>query len=325
MIKVQNLTKVFDQRGIAGIHNLSFSLEQGQIMGILGPNGSGKTTLLKILSKLMVLDSGTYEIQGDVHLFSPHESIGEINVQKFLIQSIQLDIDEEKKIQLVRDLADTFEFTFQLRQNLTELSSGQRQKVLLTKALLNRPSLLLLDEPFTHLDPFTRKDILSGLFNYIQNQNITVVWVTHDLEEAFKFSHKIAVMNFGKFEQISTPLEIVKNPKNLFIAKFVGYRNFFPIKFEHNQWVTPFGTRNFPCLEREEAILVVPDHAWALSKESVIFKVRSVVASIQAIEYQLQINDRAMFWTVSSQSAILEVGSKVELAPLWEQCFSIPL
>ncbi len=325
MIKAENLTKVFDQRGIAGIHGLSFSLEQGQILGILGPNGSGKTTLLKILSRLLPVDSGSFHIQGDVHLFSPHEAIESRNVQKFLMQSILLDIDDEKKLQLTRDLADTFEFTFQLRQNLSELSSGQRQKVLLAKVLLNRPSLLLLDEPFTHLDPFTRKDILIGLFKYIRDQNITVVWVTHDLEEAFKFSDQIAVMNFGKFEQITSPIEIVRRPKNLFVAKFVGYRNLFPIKYENNRWTTPFGIKDFSPLEREDAILVVPDYAWEVTEENSLFVIEDVTASKQAIEYKLTMKEKSCFWMSSPQSSLLEVGSQIGLGPVWEQCFHIPL
>src|SRR5262245_39902731 len=117
-------------------------------MGIMGPNGSGKTTLLNILAGKIEADAGSFQVDGEISFFPKAESYPEINVQKFLVRSVTLDIDEDKKIQLARDLADTFEFTFQLRQNLSELSSGQRQKVLLSKELINRPAVLLMDEPF---------------------------------------------------------------------------------------------------------------------------------------------------------------------------------
>jgi ABC-type multidrug transport system ATPase subunit len=155
MIRAEKLYKQFDKRGIAGIHHLSFSLDKGEILGIMGPNGSGKSTLIKILSNQIQSESGTFTTEGKITFFPSEDTLPSMNVQKFLVNSVSLEIDDEKKIQLARDLADTFEFTFQLRQNLNELSSGQMQKILLSKELINRPSLLLMDEPFTHLDPFT--------------------------------------------------------------------------------------------------------------------------------------------------------------------------
>jgi iron complex transport system ATP-binding protein len=164
MIESKNLHFQFDKRGIAGLHGVTVSINEGEIFGVMGPNGSGKTTLLKLLSGALAPQDGTSRVSGKVALFPSTETLVTSNVQKYLINSITLDIDEEKKIQLARDLADTFEFTFQLRQNLNELSSGQKQKVLLSKELINKPSILFLDEPFTHLDPFTRKDILKRYF-----------------------------------------------------------------------------------------------------------------------------------------------------------------
>ena len=169
MIKVTHLTKQFDKRGIAGVHDLSFELNNGEVMAIMGPNGGGKSTLLNLLSQKLASESGEIMVDKTICLFPGSDAPLEMNVLKFLTSSVTLDIEEEKKIQLARDLADTFEFTFQLRQNLSELSSGQKQKILLARELINRPGLLLMDEPFTHLDPFTRKDILRGLFEYIRH------------------------------------------------------------------------------------------------------------------------------------------------------------
>jgi ABC-type Fe3+/spermidine/putrescine transport system ATPase subunit len=118
-----------------------------------------------------------------------------------------------------------------------------------------------MDEPFAHLDPYTRRDFLKGLFTYIKDQNITVIWVTHDLGEAFRFSDVIGLMNFGKFEQLADPLTMTKSPKNLFVAKFIGYRNFFSIKYEKDHWVTPWKNIETSAVDQSEEILIIPDHA----------------------------------------------------------------
>lgn len=322
MIYVQDLKKQFDKRGIAGVNGITFSLEQGKVMAIMGPNGSGKTSLLKLLSGAATPESGTIKLDGEVSTFPSSDEPEDQNVQKFLIQSVKLLIDEEKKIQLARDLADTFEFTFQLRQKLSELSSGQRQKILLAKDLINRPSLFLMDEPFAHLDPFTRRDILRGLFEYIKHQKMTVLWVTHDLEEAFRFSDVIGLMNFGKFEQIAGPMTMVQKPKNLFVAKFMGYRNFFPAKRADERWTCSLGDFEMSFDGRDEAILVVPDHAWTVGEGQ-----RALVTGKhpgrQTIEYTLELESKPVTLVQGSQLPLYE--NHIYLAPKWTECFLITL
>lgn len=309
MIRTSHLTRQFDKRGIAGLHDLSFELKKGEIMGIMGPNGSGKSTLLKILAGEIKADSGEHEVQGAVSLFPRNEKFPNHNVQKLLIDSVTLDISDEKKLQLARDLADTFEFTFQLRQNFDELSSGQRQKILLSRELINRPSLLLMDEPFSHLDPFTRRDILNGLFQYIRQQSITVLWVTHDLEEAFLYSDLIGVMNFGKFEQSGPPEDLVTKPRNLFVAKFMGYRNFFPVK----------------DLTGADNILIVPDNAWEINPAGTPYRIEKRYPARQSMEYVLSHEGKTVFFQRGSQMELLEIGTQVLLSPLSNECLTIPL
>ncbi len=325
MITVTGLKKQFDARGIAGLHGISLELKKGEIVGIMGPNGSGKTTFLNLISGNLKPDTGSIAIEGEVSKFPGAIEEKNQNVQEFLIQAINLDIEDEKKIQLARDLADTFEFTFQLRQSLSDLSSGQRQKVLLAKELINRPSLLLMDEPFTHLDPFTRKEILNSLFRFIRNQEISVLWVTHDLNEAFKFSHRVGILNFGKFEQLASPEEIIRNPHNLFVAQFAGYRNFFTVKYANSSWNSLWGKLPFPKRNSEEAILVIPDAAWKNAPTGLACTVRERHAGIQAVDYLLQIDQHLISWKRSPREDILEHGAQVKLLPQWEECFLIPL
>lgn len=309
MIKAAQLTRHFDKRGIAGLRGVSFNLKKGEVLSIIGPNGSGKSTLLNICAGKILQESGELKLSGGITFFPSVTEIPKKNVQKWLIESVTLDIDEEKKIQLTRDLADTFEFTFQLRQNLSELSSGQKQKVLLARELINKPALLLMDEPFAHLDPFSRSDILNNLFSFIRQQEISVLWVTHDLNEAFRFSNTVGILNFGKLEQLTSPLDLVKNPRNLFVAQYIGYRNFLPTK----------GSRG------EDALMVVPDSAWKITDDGETYVIQDCIPFIQTIQYQLRFSDRILFWQRPATFDLIPVGTKVILSPVAEECFIIPL
>lgn len=325
MIKASDLHKKFDHRGIAGIHGLSFSLNKGEVLGIMGPNGSGKTTLLKILSGELNSDKGSVTLDGEVKFFSTNVSSESVNIQKFLLNAITLDIDEEKKIQLTRDLADTFEFTFQLRQNLKEVSSGQRQKVLLAKELINRPALILLDEPFAHLDPLTRTDILNNLFQFIRQQEISVVWVTHDLVEAYRYSDKIGLMNHGKFEQIATPEILLQNPRNLFVAKFVGYNNFSPVKWNADHWESIWGSLPFTNPENQaDALLTIPDASWIIG-DGIEGKVVSRKTVPQATLYLIEIEGQLFSVVRPIREKLLEPDTRVMIKPSFTESFLIPL
>lgn len=229
MINVSHLFKKFDHRAIAGLSDVSFDLHEGEILAIMGPNGSGKSTLLNILSSQLKADSGQYESKSEIKLCDLKAPAKDSNVLDFLVESVTMTTEQNKKIQLARDFADLFEFTFQLKQNFSTLSSGQTQKILLAKELINRPGILLLDEPFTHLDPWTRKDILKALFKYLKTQKITVLWVTHERNEALYFADRIMLMNFGKIEQIGMPKELIWHPRNLFVAQYMGYENFISV------------------------------------------------------------------------------------------------
>lgn len=326
MIRLTDIKKIFDGRGIAGLHGINLVLPEGRIMAVMGPNGSGKTTLINIIAKKIEPEQGELSTQGEIRLFSEQESITDINVQKFLIQKVSPDVEDEKKIQLVRDLADIFEFTFQLRQNLNQLSAGQRQKVLLAGELINRPSLLLLDEPFAHLDPHTRTDILNSLFSYLRRQEIAVLWVTHNLEEALRFSDTVGLMNFGKFEQISAPYDLITHPRNLFVAQFLGYENFLPIKQIANEWKTPWGVYNYSTLTEKEGILVIPNDAFLLAQNSGL-KGKVTHSYLKGLSHMVsvELGDKAFQVKLKRNSPRLPPETQLSLEVNLSECFLIPL
>lgn len=325
MIRLKDIKKVFDGRGIAGLHGINLELTRGEIMAVMGPNGSGKTTLINIIAQKINPDQGELRAAGEIRLFSELQNLPEVNVQKFLIQKVSPEIEEEKKIQLARDLADIFEFTFQLRQNLNQLSAGQRQKVLLAGELINRPTLLLLDEPFAHLDPHTRTEILNSLFSYLRRQEIAVLWVTHNLEEALRFSDKVGLLNYGKFEQINNPKDLITHPRNLFVAQFLGYENFLPVKKINNQWQTPWGVYTHSTLNEDEGILVIPDDAFIAREGAVKVKVTHSYLKGLSQRVTVELEDKSFQVKIRRNSPLWALESGLSLHVNLDECFLIPL
>ncbi len=324
MIALENVRLRFDSRGIAGLSGVSLTLKEGTITALMGPNGSGKTTLLKILAGEILPDSGNISKEVDVVFVTSPSVSPDLNVQKYLISRVREDIPEDKAIQLSRDLADIFEFTFQLRQKMGELSAGQKQKVFLAGELIRNPRLILLDEPFTHLDPHTRKDILSALFDYVRKQNLTLLWVTHEMNEAARFSDKIVLLQHGKIEHMGSPEELITKPKNIFVAQFTGFHNFFPVKKDGNKWMTLWGTDSFDFVGGDEAILVVPDTSWEIVSSSPV--------RFQVEEQFL----RDTFWTskgmfegksltIQTRNRPCSPGEFLSLHPRMKECFLIQL
>lgn len=328
MIETQELTKIFDSRGIAGIHQLNLQLKEGEVAALMGPNGSGKSTLLNLLRGTLKPDRGSITIKGDITLFQPDQCPQSGNVQKFLVDSVTITDDAEKRIQLTRNLADMMEFTFQLKQDLSSLSAGQKQKILLSSMLINNPRVILLDEPFTHLDPMTRKGILSALFTYIRSQTISVFWVTHDMDEALQFSDKLGILNFGKMEQWGEPQEIIFKPRNLFVAQFAGYSNIFPIRFEDGHWMTPWGKWHYPNPSGWlEALIVIPASAWEMDENKAIsfhvknFKIKQLIWEIQADAL-----DRCFtFMWPDSLKRQIDLKPAFYARPIWAECFLLQL
>jgi ABC-type Fe3+/spermidine/putrescine transport system ATPase subunit len=325
MIDLKQVTKVFDHRGIAGIHQLDLSIKKG-IFALMGPNGSGKTTLLNLISGKLTPDSGTVKVKGSIHFFERREFEKDLNVQRFLIEKITLDVDTDKKIQLSRDMADIFEFTSQLRQNMGQLSQGQLQKVLMASELINQPDILFLDEPFIHLDPMSRKDILEMLFHYLRQKEVTVVWITHEKDEALRFSDTVALMQHGKLEQVSTPVKILREPRNLFVAQFFGHQNFIKINFENGVWKTAWGEVSSE-LKASEGYLIVPPSAWKVDTDSNLQgTILSLYPQYFVCEIELDVNEKRFKVSLPLEAFDKwKKGQKMSLSPDLTQCFVIGL
>ena len=327
MIKITNVHKTFNKRGIAGIHDISLEVTRGSILALMGPNGSGKTTLLNIIGRKLSPDDGSIQVNGKIHFFENKNPPIDSNVQKFLMDSVTDGlVPSEKKLQLSRDFADIFEFTYQLRQTIGQLSQGQLQKVLMAAELINQPDVLFMDEPFIHLDPMSRKDILRDLFNFLKLREITVIWITHEIDEAFQFADQIGLIQHGKMEQLSPPVDILKTPRNLFVAQFFGHQNFIKVTRQDSQWLTPWGTFDYP-LDHSEGYLVIPPMAWIIKNSSTFvgtiihqsprYFCWNVVIEVEEKRYLLGLPLLA--------NPELKVGQKINVSADLSQCMVIPL
>ena len=237
MIEFKHVSKVF--RGDTVIDDISFSIRSGEFVVLLGESGCGKTTTLKMINKLILPSSGTIEINGrdiagidpitlrrrmgyviqQIGLF-PHMSIRD-NVEVIAkLNSNDKDRIEEEAVKLMKMV--NLDPNVFLDAYPSEMSGGQQQRAGVVRAFMANPEIVLMDEPFSALDPITRSQIQNALLEMQAELKRTIVFVTHDMDEAIRLADRICIMEGGRITQFDTPENILKNPANEFVRQFVG-------------------------------------------------------------------------------------------------------
>lgn len=238
MIQVQNLTKLFDRRKTAGISDISFDIDKGEIITLLGPSGSGKTTLLNCLA-------GNYtDFTGNITSTEEYSSLfinmktrfnDNIGLFDNLYQELADFIpDTEKRENQIRSTISILELTNEIEYLPSKLSEGQYQRALIARALVFNPSLIILDEPFGNLDEPLRDEILFELKKVLRSQGVSCIWVTHQLRDAYAFSDRSIIINYGKIQAIGKTKELYQTPPNYFCAKYFGESNCIVSKVKNN-------------------------------------------------------------------------------------------
>ena len=264
MIEFKAICKRFKNKQV--LTDINLHIEKGQLVAIIGESGCGKTTMLKMINRLVKPTSGAIFMKGkDIQTVDevtlrrnigyviqqtglfPHMTVRE-NIQ--LIPRLQKLGEEElaaKTSHLMQMVGlDCNEF---LNRYPTELSGGQQQRVGVARAFATDPDVILMDEPFSALDPITRSDLQDELVSLQSKLKKTIVFVTHDMDEAIKIADKICIMCNGRILQYDTPENILKNPADEFVSSFVGKNRIWDIMIE-NPVTTASNVSIFKCLDK---------------------------------------------------------------------------
>lgn len=237
MIEFKNVCKSIGGKKI--IENVNINIKDGELVTLIGPSGCGKTTTLKMINRLIKQSSGEILINGtkieDENIIKLRRNIGYVIQQTglfphmtvreniMLIPSLE-KVDEGKMKDKVEELLKLVGMKPEIYMDKypSELSGGQQQRIGIARAFAMNPEIILMDEPFSALDPITRNQLQDEIFNIQQTFKKTIVFVTHDMDEALKLADKICIMKDGLVMQYDTPDKILKNPVNDFVKDFVG-------------------------------------------------------------------------------------------------------
>ncbi|WP_078551268.1 ABC transporter ATP-binding protein [Bacillus alkalicellulosilyticus] len=239
-IQLNGITKFFTRTLKPAVDNLSLHIEKGEIITLLGPSGCGKTTTLRMLAGFEQPSTGTIQVGDEVvfkdgrslppekrgigMVFQDYALFPHLTIEKNVMFGLNKWSTKQKKerVREVLELVGLSEFN---KRYPSELSGGQQQRVALARALAPRPHVILMDEPFSNLDAGLREKMRYEVTAILRKADTTAIIVTHDQKDAFAVSDRVVVMNEGIIQQIASPKEMYRCPKNCFVAQFVGKTN----------------------------------------------------------------------------------------------------
>ena len=326
LIRLRDLCMAFDDEPV--LDHINLYINDKEFLTLLGPSGCGKTTTLRIIGGFATPTSGDVLFDGvrinDVPpyqrqintVFQKYALFPHLNVYENIAFGLRMQKLPEAEIkERVMEMLETVSLKGFEHRRPEALSGGQQQRVAIARALVNRPKVLLLDEPLAALDLKLRKDMQIELKRIQQQVGITFIYVTHDQEEALTMSDTIVVMDKGSIQQIGTPEDIYNEPKNAFVADFIGESNIIDGIMPEDNVVQMYG-RRFPCLDggfapneavdvviRPEDIDIVPVEQGQLTGTvtSVTFK---------GMQYDIIVDFRGFKWLIQTTD-LSPVGSRI--------------
>lgn len=316
IIELRNVSKSFD--GETVLKNLSLDIHDKEFITLLGPSGCGKTTTLRIIGGFVEPDEGDVCFMGarindlppykrNVNtVFQRYALFPHLNVFENIAFGLRVHRTPEREIvERVEKMITLVNLKGFEKRNVTTLSGGQQQRVAIARALVNNPKVLLLDEPLAALDLKLRKDMQKELKNIQQQTGITFIYVTHDQEEALSMSDTIVVMADGEIQQIGTSTDIYNEPKNAFVADFIGESNILDGVMLADYKVN-FSGHTFDCVdagfEKLENVDVVirPEDVDIVSEEKGMLK--GVVTSVTflGVHYEIIVDIGGIKWMIQT-------------------------
>ena len=353
IVRLQGVTKRFDD--VTAVDSLSLDIYQGEFLTLLGPSGCGKTTVLRLIAGFETLTSGEIFMNGsrlngtppnkrNVNtVFQSYALFPHMSVFENIAFGLRMKQHDTRSISgQVMDALDIVKMTGLEMRMPHQLSGGQQQRVAMARAIVNKPQILLLDEPLSALDYRLRQEMEIELKRVHRQLGITFVFVTHDQEEAISMSDRIAVMNEGRIEQIGSPIQIYEEPENMFVAKFVGEINVFHGRvreINNGSAVVDIHGQSFPVqnrrkfgvgsdvrvLLRPEDIQVTVEEEWTNGEPSLVGQVEEVIYKGKTVDLIIKLLDGetifvTQFFNEDQENVIYREGQRVHINWLygWE-------
>ena len=332
IIELRNISKTYGDNTV--LNNLSLNIKKNEFLTLLGPSGCGKTTTLKIIAGFENADSGELMFKNeDISALPPYKRQVNTVFQKYALfphmnifdniafglklkklPKDQIEAEVKKMLHLVA--LDGFE-----KRRVDSLSGGQQQRVAIARALVNKPEILLLDEPLGALDLKLRKEMQIELKKIQKEVGITFVFVTHDQEEALTMSDTIIVMNKGIIQQMGTPQDIYNEPANAFVADFIGESNIIDgvmIK----DFLVEFCSRKFECVDKgfednePVDIVIRPEDIKMVNAEDGMLKGHVTSSVFKGVHYEMTVvTDDFEFILHNTKSADVDSTIGLDIYP----------
>lgn len=330
-LQLKNISKYYGEKAV--VESLSLDIGQGEFISLLGPSGGGKTTTLHMIAGFLPVEQGDILLNGaaiqdippnkrDIaivfqsYALFPHMSVFDnvafgLKMQKMAKAAIAKRVHETLALVKLTEFTKTYPYN---------LSGGQQQRVALARAIAVRPKLLLLDEPLSNLDPALRQELRKVFSQIHQVTGMTTILVTHDIEEAFTTSDRVAILGQGKLQQYAAPAVLYQQPASVFVARFIGHKNIFRASILY-QAAQPFLADVLPQVSStKDPYLVVPVYALQLaaapSPSAQVHNSISLAATLTDFEY-LGAHVR-----YTLQAGVLELTGE-SLATEWQAHFRV--
>lgn len=327
-IELRNIDKAFGEHQV--LNQINLEIEEDEFLTILGPSGCGKTTILRLIGGFETPDSGEVIFDGKNitgvpaylrpvnTLFQKYSLFPHLNVYDNVAFGLRIKKIPEAQIRpRVQEMLRLVNLVGYDKRWVESLSGGQQQRIAMARALINRPEVLLLDEPLGALDLKLRKEMQVELKRIQQELGITFIFVTHDQEEALTLSDRIIVLNEGIIQQIGTPIDIYNEPINAFVADFIGESNILE-GVMHKDYDVSFSGRRFVCVDEDfypnEAVDVVirPEDVEIVALEKGMLRGEVLSCLFMGVHYEMRIATAAEIYLVHSTIPQL-VGESVGL------------
>ncbi len=322
IIDLKNISVTFGDNQV--LKNLNLYIRDKEFITFLGPSGCGKTTTLRIIAGFIEPDEGEVIFEGKkINSLPPHKRqvntifqryalFPHLNVYENVAFGLRLKKVKEDVIrERVKEMLAMVNLKGFEKRNINTLSGGQQQRVAIARALINDPKVLLLDEPLGALDLKLRKDMQNELKNIQHKTGITFIYVTHDQEEALSMSDTVVVMADGKIQQIGTPTDIYNEPKNAFVADFIGESNIVDgIMLE--DFKARFSGHVFDCLdkgfEKNEPVDIVvrPEDVDVVPLENAMLKGIVTSVTFKGVHYEIIVDIGGFKWMIQTTDYVGE-------------------